>query len=455
MLVPLLLCVLAVVISPTSAGASDGGGTSTVPADRYGVDLGRAQFYREMPQALDRARDAGIGWTRIALSYGNVEPRPNEYDWSNTDPLVSELRDRGIRVLARITPAVWWNTTAPPGQIGHLQDYPPKDYHAFAQYVSDTVSRYRDDIHYWEVGNEMNTQTFWHSTPAEYAHLLAVAHDAIKSADPSAKVLIGGVVGKSSAAWLTAILEDPDHPAADNFDVAAFHSYQDFGELAQRNVEQIETALSDGGVGDRPLWVTETGASADPEQQSNPAYKGPEGQAQWLRDRMALLASLGADKVFWFKLMDLSEPDEHNELGISYAGLLDYDLSPRPALDAYADVIAKKAKTMVPDQTLHLRHGDVKVKLRCPDDSTYDRCKGSLKLRTARKVHAKHRRRRVTLGRARYSLAPGGDARGAVHVPRRRRSLVGDGLKVKVSATSSKCPVKRCQRTRTVRLKLR
>ena len=65
--------------------------------------------------------------------------------------------------------------------------------------VRRTVTRFRDIVHYWEIGNEPNIAKFWSGKPdaTEFGKMVIEFARAIRSADPSAKVISGGIVGYS------------------------------------------------------------------------------------------------------------------------------------------------------------------------------------------------------------------------------------------------------------------
>lgn len=57
-------------------------------------------------------------------------------------------------------------------------------------YVYETVTRFKNHFTWWRMGNELNNQQF---TPAELTHLHKLVHDAMKRADPNAKLWGGSI----------------------------------------------------------------------------------------------------------------------------------------------------------------------------------------------------------------------------------------------------------------------
>ena len=78
------------------------------------------------------------------------------------------------------------------------------------------------------------------------------------------------------------------------------------------------------------------------------------------------------------------------------------------------------------------RSGRVRLRLACPSNAT-GRCRGILELRTVQRVRTSQGRRRLTVGRARFSVAPGSRRFLRVYVARRFRPLLRrpGGLRVR------------------------
>ncbi|HXF04639.1 MAG TPA: alpha/beta hydrolase fold domain-containing protein [Blastocatellia bacterium] len=324
--------------------------------DRYGVSQGAHRDSVLMPRSFELAAQAGIGWVRFGIWYSLVNPSPGvfRYEESGFDAQVAGVRQRGLQILGQLGFAAPWNTTAPSGLPPGADPlhFPPRDLRAWADYVSQTVSRYKDEIQYWEVWNEPDLRGFWAGTAAQYAELLAVTYDAIKRANPDAKVVLGGLAlggppQQLNRNFLTEILNDARYPAARYFDIMNFHHYGSREEARQR-MDDVRAALRQAGASNKPIWITETGYSSDPSQQNDPNYRGLEGQAEWLRDMIPYLLELGAEKVFWYRLYDYPA-DFNQDVGARYHGLIDNQGNPKPAYFAYKELI--QATTSVTDST--------------------------------------------------------------------------------------------------------
>jgi hypothetical protein len=300
-------------------------------ADRYGVGFGANELDALAPLALDRAHDAGVRWVRLGVYWPTVEPAADRFEWDRYDALLSQAQALQLNVLAVLGYAPTWANRAPPGLIGEPTHFPPADEAAWTHYVSSVVSRYRMQIHTWEVWNEPDLEHFWGGTPAEYARLLAITFATIKSVDPSATVVLGGLgfhdlEGQVPDEFLRQILADATFPAGKNFDVAAIHHFGSI-EQARDRLTLLHTRMLEAGIGDRPVWITETGQASDPELTYSADYAGVDGQAAWLKVMLPFLVEHGVERVFWFQLFD--RPDDDRGMG-----LLDRNLVPRPVFSA-------------------------------------------------------------------------------------------------------------------------
>jgi Beta-galactosidase len=331
-----LVLVLGVLAAPAARAADSG----VLDPDHYGVGFGANEADDSAPLALEWAHEAHVRWVRIGFYWQTIEPESGRFDWSRYDTLLAKAGSEQLEVLGVLGYATRWSNRAAPGSLGDLTRNPPGSDTAWLQYVSGTVERYRGQVHTWEVWNEPDLPHFWGGTAAEYAHLLAITHIAVKSLDPTATVVLGGLgfhdfEGQVPDEFLVRILTDPDFPATQNFDVASIHHFGSTDQALER-LTLLRTRLSEAGVGDRPIWITETGQASDPDLTYAPDFAGLDGQAAWLRLMLPTLVGLGAERVFWFQLYDPADDDR----GL---GLLDRDLTPKPVFAALRALLSGRS----------------------------------------------------------------------------------------------------------------
>jgi hypothetical protein len=161
------------------------------------------------------ASDSGIYWARIdAFNWAKIEPQntdPGNYNWDVIDEQsLQAANENNMRVIAIIRKTPSWAQKIPPYVCGPIAQSALPD---FADFVTELVKRYGSppyNIKYWELGNEPDVDPNLVSPNSAfgcwgninetyyggeyYAEMLKEVYPAIKSVDPDAKVLIGGLL---------------------------------------------------------------------------------------------------------------------------------------------------------------------------------------------------------------------------------------------------------------------
>jgi hypothetical protein len=140
-------------------------------------------------------------------------------------------------------------------------------------------------IKYWQVGNQIGEDE-------AFAQVQELTYQAVKRADPTALVLMGGDGGNYDA-----VLTDLGGEYIDIFD---WHYFGDaFGDYRARfDMDELRAMLQANGYpADLPVWVTETGTFTG--QPRGHAPQTERQQAIDLLKRYVYLGSQGVEKVFW------------------------------------------------------------------------------------------------------------------------------------------------------------
>ncbi len=179
----------------------------------FGVEP--TSMLREGLLSYTRTLELGVGWVRLGTQVHWRQLQPNEGDpiqWSALagfeDQLV-DLKKAGIRPLVTITDSPRWATTIPSSCAAVRAD----KFAAFADFMRQLVERYKTDeynVHDWEIGNEPDVDSdlvpvdnifgCWgdfddpYYGGQHYGEMLKVVGAAIKQADPTARVWIGGLL---------------------------------------------------------------------------------------------------------------------------------------------------------------------------------------------------------------------------------------------------------------------
>jgi hypothetical protein len=166
----------------------------------FGMNLYVTGLERPKDERLSmiaRGQDIGVKWSREEMSWANLEPYgKGSYNWGAYDPWINELLAAGINVVGSIQTTPAWASGANRNAPDWYWQVPnnPQD---FADFASAAAAHYKGKIHYWEIWNEPDVDITFKCNgcdkPAFYARMLALSYSAIKKADPTATVLIGGL----------------------------------------------------------------------------------------------------------------------------------------------------------------------------------------------------------------------------------------------------------------------
>jgi hypothetical protein len=300
---------------------------------------------------------------RFLLEWRYVEPSRNSFRWGPIDKIVGSLASHGIRAV----PFLWGSPSwARPGP-----SRPPVG-SAFAEtawrnFLKAAVARYKPGGSYWthgypqrygagakplpvqswQIWNEPNVtkyfdpgQTVGHAA-RQYARLLQISHDAIKSRDPQAQIVLAGMLpNANSLAWdfLNGLYSLPGFK--NNFDVAALHPYARDLDQLRVAIEQFRRVMTYHRDGATPLWLTEVGWGSAPPDSSG-INKGPSGQRQMLTASFKLILShrsaWNVQRLFWFLWRDPAAGSPYARLcsWCGSAGPLYYNRVPKPAYSAF------------------------------------------------------------------------------------------------------------------------
>lgn len=197
---------------------------------------------------------------------------------------------------------------------------------AWASFVFATVERYRPQgllarqqgwsrrvgVRYWEVWNEPDYYLFWNGTAEEYYRLLEVAYKSIKTADPQATVMLGGLAFYEQRVWFPTLLRQAGgDPSRAYFDVFSFHHYQNVYRSEQL-IQQARATLDRFGLEKTPIWITESGVSVWDDYPATAHQVAPDAplrgtmveQAAYIIQNSALAFYNGVERYYHFQLHD-------------------------------------------------------------------------------------------------------------------------------------------------------
>jgi hypothetical protein len=295
---------------------------------------------------------------RFPLVWNHVQPTKNSFDWSGTDVFVGSLAAAGIRP----TPFVWGAPTW--AGTGGLKRPPVSaaSRTAWQNFLKAAVARYKPGGTYWgtpyhqqfgsaatplpitswQIWNEVNLKfsypgATYQQKAQKYGALVQVSHDAIKSRDPKAQIVLAGITTQkdpNAFKFLTSFYNV--RHIKDSFDVAAQHPYGSNDTQIKTAIQKFRSVMGSHGDKATPLWITEFAWGSGPPDGIG-VNKGLAGQATALTNSYRMFlnnrTAWNLQRVFWYLFRDPESGGGCSFCGT--AGLLKYNRDPKPALNAF------------------------------------------------------------------------------------------------------------------------
>lgn len=322
---------------------------------------------------LDRMIEAGATWTRNSVLWANVEPNKGERNWSaltvrEEDWINAAKND--ITTIAIVQFAPSWAQAIPGSLCGPIKT---DELPAFGSFMYDLVARYSAppyNIRYWEIWNEPDIDpaivpgdSGWgcwgdpndpYFGGGQYAEVLKIVYPQIKSADPQAQVLVGGLLMECDpnnppllnrvprncvgSRYLEGVLLNGGAPYFDGVSFHAYDFYAPTGQYANSNwdsvwnttgpVQNVKAAYLRSvldnpayNASDKYLINTEVALLCD-ECENNADFEAT--KAIYVPQAYAISVAEGYRTNLWYTL-----------LGWRNSGLLNPDLTPKPGYEAF------------------------------------------------------------------------------------------------------------------------
>ena len=289
---------------------------------------------------MELLKRSGINLLRISFGWDGIETAKGKYNWGFWDDYVrTAVDDYGVTLIPYICYTPTWNST---GDTSNYWNHTPVDYDSFGTFVEALVSRYKNRIKTWELWNEPDIREYWSGNSSDLAKLTKIGAQAVRKADPTAKVVLAGLAGHTDFT-LRLFRDEGISPYVD---VVNCHSYYETwnGDPIETVVPYVQT-LSDiirRYGNNQSLWMAEVGYStfrhADGyvsaqyrctyDYEHTPSYQAI---ALW-RTLTLLLSTEKIAAIAWYEVKDLPAGENvigdinNRNLGVDYVGW-----KPKPA----------------------------------------------------------------------------------------------------------------------------
>jgi hypothetical protein len=268
--------------------ASPAGAAVRVPQGFGGMMVDGPIFDEQvdLAQQLDRMVASGVESLRFTVDWSSIQPYRNIGDvpaderssftnvsgvptrFATIDRLVGLAATRRLSMLPMVLFTPEWDAQHP-GELGS----PPKPMAPFGNFLTALIGRYgprgsfwtqhpeipRDPIGMWQIWNEPNFLDNWSVQPnfvPSYLRLLRTAHNAIKTADPGAKVVLAGL---PNDVWRYVAEIYKVRGARRLFDVVAVHPYTAQPAGVITILQRVRDVMNRAGDTRKPLLASELG----------------------------------------------------------------------------------------------------------------------------------------------------------------------------------------------------
>lgn len=146
-------------------------------------------FGQDKERVLNLLTGAGFNWIRQQVGWDALEPAPGQFQWSELDSIVDAAGRHNVKIILSVVRAPHWAGIN--GTSGL-----PADPATFGNVLHQMASRYKGRVQAYEVWNEQNIERETGGGKvlvAPYVATLKAGYQGVKSADPGAVVLYGGL----------------------------------------------------------------------------------------------------------------------------------------------------------------------------------------------------------------------------------------------------------------------
>ncbi len=140
-----------------------------------------------------------LGFTHVKQTFPwrDMEPRPGEWDFTQSDRILNQLEARELQAIVRLGQVPAWAAESETVIRDYEKhDTPPADMSAWRNYCGTVAERYSGRVAAYQIWNEPNLAREWGNQrpdAAAYVDVLAACSEAIRAADSNAILISAGL----------------------------------------------------------------------------------------------------------------------------------------------------------------------------------------------------------------------------------------------------------------------
>ena len=235
-----------------------------------------------------RLWDAYVAWP-------DIEPRRDEWNFERLDKYLdlAEEHHVGVLLVLGLTPA--WASARPKEKSAYQPGFAaePKNLDDWRVYVRTVAQRYKGRIQAYEIWDEPDIRQTWTGSVEDMVQLTRIASEVIRGIDPDALLVSPSPTSEGGLKWLAQFLAKG---GGKEVDVIGYHFYvtpKPPEEIPQL-VERVRAVMKNNGMGEMPLWDSETGWSGPK------PFPSQELAAAYLARTYVLSWAAGVQRVYWY-----------------------------------------------------------------------------------------------------------------------------------------------------------
>jgi Glycosyl hydrolases family 39 len=196
----------------------------------------------------------------VRVTWPDLEPTRGQWKFAVLDNILHQASEHETEVHLTFGFTPGWASSRPTEaslyQPGNAAE--PKSMDDWINFVRTVATRYKGQIHTYEIWNEPNVHRYWSGSVEQMVEMAHQAHNIIKSIDPSAIIISPAPAGKLALPWFTSFLSAGGGRYAD---VIGYHFYVNPAppEAMVPLIRTVQGILREHEAGEKPLWDTEAG----------------------------------------------------------------------------------------------------------------------------------------------------------------------------------------------------
>jgi hypothetical protein len=292
----------------------------TIPLSLFGMHFHRLATTTPWPE------NEPIGSWRLLAAYvdwPNLEPSRGKYDFEKLDLYLKLAEQHHVTVILPLVLTPQWASSRPnePSSYAPGNAAEPKDMADWRDYVRTIGTRYKGRVHEYEIWNEPNLKEFYSGSIPQLVEMARIAYTTLKEIDSSNIVCSPSITSAYGVNWLDSYLKAGGKNYAD---VLGYHFYVNPKppELMVPLIKQVKAVMQSNGVGNKPLWDTESGWAIQNTQTAVTAATGNgfnstvlpvDVASAYLARAYILNWASGVSRFYWYAwddgIMGLTEAD--------------------------------------------------------------------------------------------------------------------------------------------------